>query len=120
MGCAFSTWGALDFKAISGVDVCVAVVESPPPNGMGVSVIIGAADIKRGEEVSVIAFAGSGNAGAWAAGADSCDADKGAAAPTADGIRAVAKLRADKEINPLITKVMMNKKVASAVAKRKT
>ena len=85
----------------------------PAPEVMGTSVVIGAADIKRGAEVSVGAIGANGSAGACvAAGADSCAADIGAGAE--------ARLGADNEINPLITKEMTNKKVATAVAKRKS
>ena len=98
----------------------VSAGEAPAPDDMGVCVSMGAEDIKRGDEVSVGAIAASGSAGAGAAGADSCDADNGAAALYTDGAGAAAKLGADNEINPLITNEMTNKKVASAVAKRKT
>ena len=81
--------------------------------GVGISVVIGEADIKRGTEVSVGDMAASGSAGA-------CAAENGAAALFADGAGAAARLEADNEINPLTTNVMMNKNVANAVANRKT
>ena len=109
-----------DFKAISGVEVSVVIGARPAPEDMGTSVVIGAADIKRGAEVSVGAMAASGSAGACGGAKASCAADNGAIAPTADGAGAAARLEAENEINPLITNVMTNKKVASAVAKRKT
>ena len=85
-------------------------------SGVGISVAISGAAIKRGEEVSVEAFAASGSAGACvAAGAASCAADIGAAALNAVGARAALRL---KDKSPLITNEMKNKKVASADAKR--
>ena len=94
----------MDFKATSGV---------------GISVVIGEADVKRGEDFSVGAIAASGSAGACVAAGASCAADIGAAAPAANGAGAAARLGADNEINPLTTNEITNKKVAIAVAKRK-
>ena len=110
----------MDFKVISGVGASVVIGAGPEPDNTGAAIVIGERAIIRDAGVSVIEFAGSGSAGACAAGADCCEADNGAPAPTADGIRAAAKLGADNEINPLTTNEMTNKKVAIAVAKRKT
>lgn len=101
------------------MDVSAVIGARPAPEDMGTSVVIGAADVKRGAEVSVGAIGTNGGAGAC--GAASCAADNGAIiAPTADGAGAEARVGADNEINPLTTNVMMNKNVANAVANWKT
>ena len=110
----------MDFKVTSGVGASVVMGAGPEPDNTGAAIVIGERAIIRDAGVSVIEFAGSGSAGACAAGADCCEVDNGAPAPTADGIRAAARLGADNEINPLTTNEMTNKKVAIAVAKRKT
>ena len=84
----------------------------------GASNVIGGRAIKRGEEVSVGAMAASGSCGAHCARKNA--GNRGAAALFADGAGAAARLGADNEISPLITKVITNKKVAIAVANRNT
>ena len=103
------------------MEVSVIVVESPPPNGMGVSVVIELGQTSNAEKKFLLERWLQAEARALVLLEQILvAADNGAAAPAADGIRAEAKLGADNEINPLITKVMMNKKVASPLAKRKT
>ena len=125
MGRTFSTRGGTDLATNSDVGVPVVLGASPPPNDMGVSVVSGEADIRRGEEVSVGAMAASAGAcvgagAAVAAGAASCAADMGAAAPNAAGAGAVARAGAVNVTNPLTTNVTTNKNVANTEAKRKT